>query len=329
MLLLLLPLPSSKPANSLQLHYWFEDESHTMDAVVQNKCEHEFLSIIKEIASSFNAEIIIETEPLTEGGLRRVFKIINKEESKKGTITTTIIVALATTLIVTPLGKISEKLIDKLFEDKELIEIDKDGKKLENEKLRLEIEELKEKSHKNTEQLNLNNVIRKRKSNFYEALEKYPKVNQVSFSITNDDRVFLSEDKKVIRNSFKQFILISDDLGPIEIDNAVIEIISPVLKIENYKWLGIYNGESVSFNMKSKEFKALVQKGEIKFVNGTTINCLLVIRKKIDNEGFEKIVGYDVVRVNSYFDNDKPIETIEGKNYRQKKEANIAQYKLF
>jgi hypothetical protein len=67
---MLLSLPQ-KPANSIQVHYWFGDESHTMDALVQNRCEYEFLGILKEIASSFNAEIIIETEPLTNGGLRR------------------------------------------------------------------------------------------------------------------------------------------------------------------------------------------------------------------------------------------------------------------
>lgn len=325
---MLLSLPQ-KPANSIQVHYWFGDESHTMDALVQNRCEYEFLGILKEIASSFNAEIIIETEPLTNGGLRRWFKIISKEENKKGTITTTIIVVLATTLIITPLGKIPEKLIDKIFEDKELLEIEKDGKKLQNEKLRLEIEELKQKSQRNTELLNHNNVIRKKKSNFYEALEKYPKVNEVSFNVASDDKVTLSEDKKVTRNNFKQYILVSDDLAPVEIDNAVLEIISPVLKKGNYKWMGIYNGESVPFNMKSKEFKTLVQTGEIKFVNGTSMNCFLVVRKKIDNEGLEKIVGYDVLRVNNYFENDKPIETPEGKHHRQKKEAERNQLNLF
>lgn len=89
-----------------------------MDAFVQNKCEYEFLGIIKEIASKIESEIIIETEPLADGGLKRLFKIVAKTENKKGTITTAIIVALATVLIVTPIGKITDKLIDKIFEEK-------------------------------------------------------------------------------------------------------------------------------------------------------------------------------------------------------------------
>jgi len=69
--------------NTLELHYWFDDKSHTMDANVQNKCEYDFLGVIKEIASTLNLEILIETEPLADGGIKRWFKIISKEESKK------------------------------------------------------------------------------------------------------------------------------------------------------------------------------------------------------------------------------------------------------
>src|SRR5690606_712848 len=131
------------------------------------------LGIIKEIASKFDAEIIIETEPLAEGGLKRWFKVVTKGENKNATITTAIIVSLATALFITPIGKVTEKIVEKIFEDSELLELEKEGKKLQNKKLKLEIEELKQKTEKNAEQLNHNNVIRKKKSNFYETLEKY------------------------------------------------------------------------------------------------------------------------------------------------------------
>jgi hypothetical protein len=122
---------------------------------------------------------------------------------------------------------------------------------------------------------------------------------------------------------------VSDDLEPIEKDEAIIEIISPVLKKGNYKWRGIYNGEPEEFNMKSNEFKTLIQNGEIEFKNGFSINCALTIRRKIDNEGNIKTVGYDVTRVNSHFLNGNPIETPEGKRYRKQKEADKLQLTLF
>ncbi len=312
--------------NTLELHYWFGDKTHTMDAVVQNRCEYEFLGVLKEIAATFNAEIIIETEPLADGGLKRWFKIISKEEDKKAIITTAIIVALATGILITPItttiSKVTEKLIEGIFEDKEL-------KGLEKEKLKLEIDKLKQETQKNQQLLNDNSVIKKKKSNFYETLEKYPKVSKVSFVIENENKNQVTEEKFVHRNNFKEFILVSDDLEPTEVDNAVIEIISPVLKKGNYKWMGMYNGTPIPFNMKSKEFKTLVQTSKIQFKNGTSINCFLVVRKKVDNEGLEKVVGYDVLRVNNYFENDKPIETPEGKNHRQKQEADKQQLKLF
>lgn len=312
--------------NTLELHYWFENESHTMDAVVQNRCEYEFLGVLKEIAATFNADVIIETEPLAEGGLRRWFKIIAKEENIKATITTAIIAALIAGVFITPITtsitKVTEKIIEEIFEDKEV-------KELEKEKLKLEVEKLRQEIQQNNQLLNQNNLIKKRKSNFYETLGNYPKVSKVSFAIEDDNKIQLSNDKCVLRKNFKEFILISDDLDPVEFDNAIIEIISPVLKKGNYKWMGIYNGISIPFNMKSTEFKTLIQTGDIQFKNGTSINCSLVIRKKIDNEGIEKVIGYDVLRVNNYFENDKPIETPEGKHHRQKKEADKLQMDLF
>ncbi len=312
--------------NAIELHYWFDDNTHLMDAIVQNKCEYEFLGIVKEIASIFKVQITIETEPLADGGLRRWFKIATKDENKKATITISIIIAIWTGVIVTPIttsiSKATEILIEKIFEDTEI-------KELEKEKLKLEIEKLRQETKSNTQLLDNNNIIKKKKSNFYDALEKYPKVEKVTFLITDKNKNDKLDERTILRNEFKKFILVSDDLDPTEVDNAVIEIISPVLKKGSYKWMGLYNGETISFSMKSKEFKTLIQTGEIKFKNGTSINCFLIIKKKIDNEGLEKISGIEVIRVNHYFENDKPIETPEGQKYRRKKEDEKLQLNLF
>jgi hypothetical protein len=52
-------------------------------------------------------------------------------------------------------------------------------------------------------------------------------------------------------------------------------------------------------------------------------------KKKVDNEGNIKTVGYDVFRVNSYFLNDNPTETSEGKRYKKQKDAEKMQLTLF
>lgn len=121
----------------------------------------------------------------------------------------------------------------------------------------------------------------------------------------------------------------SDDIEPENDENAIIEIVSPVLKKGNYKWTGIYNGTVISFSMKSNEFKTLVQTGKILFKNGSSINCHLIINKKINAEGEVHISSYEVVLVNHYFENDKPVETPEGKQKRQMNENKTKQLELF
>jgi hypothetical protein len=292
-----------------------------MDAFVQNKCENEFLGILRELALKFNSEVIVETEPIGEGGLRRWFKVISKEENKKGTITTAVIVALITVILTTPLSKGLEKVIDKIFEDTELHD-------LEKEKIKLEIEKLKQDLHKGEDEIENSVLIKKKKSNFYSYLQEYSKVSQFAI-VSQDDSKVTIEEKIVERKAFNEYILVSDELEPEEITEAVIEIISPVLKKGKYKWMGIYQGKVIPFIMRSNEFKALVQSGKIQFKNGTSINCHLVLNKNVDNEGLVKVHKYEVMLVNSYFENDKPIETPEGKRYRQKREADDSQYNMF
>lgn len=308
--------------NTLEIHYWFEDKSHSMNAVIQNRCEYEALGLIKEVSKILGVDIEIETEPFGEGGLRKWLKVIKKGEKKNATITTAVIVSLVTVLLTAPIAKITEKAIDKLFEDTELNDLQK-------EKLRLEIKKLRDDSQNNIEAIDFNSVIKKKKSNFYETLEKYPKVQKVSYKISDDLKKNQTQDLIIERTKFRNYILTSDELKPIEIENAIIEIISPVLKKGRYKWTGYYKRDIIHFSMKSNEFKTLVQTGNIEFKNGSSINCHLIINRKIDNEGIEKIYNYEVIRVNEYFENEKPIETKEGRKYRKKKEANEQQYNLF
>lgn len=302
-------------ANTIELHYLLKDESHLMDAYIHNKCEAEFLGVLKEIAAVFDAEILIETMPLGEGGLRKWFKIVAKEEGEKAIITTAVITAIITAVFITPMttliSNVTEKVIENVFEDDEIKDLEKENLKLENEKLKQEIKI-------NNEKLNSSYKIKKKRSNFYESINSLPKSVGVEFLVENDHHQTIIESNSVYKSDYKNFILTSDNIAPIENESANIEIISPVLKKGDYKWMGVFMNDAISFSMKSNEFKTLVQTGKIQFKNGTTINCHLLIRRKIDNEGAVKIVGYDILRVNEYFENDNPVETPEGKRHRQK-----------
>jgi hypothetical protein len=318
----------SKSTNILELHYWLDNDLHSMNAVVQNKCEAELLSIINEIATIFESEVVIETEPLGEGGIRRWFKLVSKNEKKNLSISVTVISTFAVTVLFTPIATAISKSVEIMIENVLEDDIEKESKELDNEEKKLKIEKLKLEILEKKKQIESSYKIQKRKSNFYEELEKEKKVNKVSFLIEDENRKPKLEEFHIVRNDFKNYILVSDKLEPITIENAVIEIITPVLKKGNYKWRGFYNDDVVSFNMKSNEFKTLVQTGKIEFKNGSSIDCVLEIENELDNEGNKKITAYNILRVNNYFDNDKPIETPEGKLHRQKLEADENQFKM-
>jgi hypothetical protein len=247
------------------------------------------------------------------------------------------------TPIGTSLSEISKQLIEKIFEDEEIkalqkeilkgnleyLREDMETKELEQKKIEEEIKNLRLDSELKMQQISANTIIPKKKSNFYDTLEKYKKIKQVSITIEDKNKKPILDESIVHRDRFNEFIIVSDILEPIKDENAIIEIISPVLKRGDYQWRGIYNGQILSFNMRSNEFKTLVQTGEIEFKNGTSINCLFEIKRKMDNNGNEIVIERNILRVNNYFVNDTPIETSEGRKHRQKQEADKRQLKLF
>lgn len=299
--------------NTLEVHYWFSDNSHTLDALIENRCEYELIGVIKEVGKILNYDLIIETEAVGEGGLRRWLRIAKDQEDKNATITTAIVTALVTLILVTPFSEITENVVDKWFEDKELTELQK-------EKLRLEVRKLKREEEKELSEIKNNHLIKKKRSNFYEKLEKVEKVEKVSFKVWDDAKENETKDEEIPKQKFRAYILSSDEIEPLEDENAIIEIVSPVLKKGNYKWSGYYKGEVISFAMKSNEFKELVQTGQVEFKNGSSIECNLMIKRKVNNEGLIIISRYEVTRVNKYFASDKPIETKEGRKHRVDKE---------
>ncbi len=302
--------------NTLELHYSFDNDICTMDAFVQNRCEYEFLGVLKEVVSIIGTRVTIETEASADGSVRKWFKIIGKEKSDIAIITRACVAALATGVFVTPITTsmpaVTQKVLEKIFEDPEFRELAKRNN---------DLEELRTKIIGKSEELNHNSVIKRKKSNFYAALKKYPRVRKVSFAIVDEDKNPFGDENSLEPDNFQEHILVRDDLEPTVVD-ATIEIISPVLKERNLKWVGIHNKKSISFRMKSEEFRKLVQEGDVQFRNGTTIDCTLEIRKKIDNEGVEKIVAYEVVRVNSFYDDNNPATKIPDNGSSPKKKNN-------
>jgi len=303
-----------------ELHYYFCDETHSMNAFVRNKCEVEVLAIISEISEIMGVSIQVESEALAEGGLRNKWKILG---DNSGAIS--VVIALSALAVsVYP-------------------HIDNENRNLEKEDLQLSIEERKHRLSLLKERiksggdfeslasdiLNEDYKVTTRRSNFYKHLNHYPKVSKVGVIRRDIDDSLLGEERVIERRDFNKFVLKTNKLPPNIDDKAIIEIVSPVLKSGKYQWKGIYNGKVIPFSMSDHAFKASVIHGEMSFQNGTVIKCVLEEALKLDEIGDIKSTGYTVTTVISKDDNGEWLETKQGINYEYSKKQRNNQGELF
>jgi hypothetical protein len=312
--------------SKLQFHYWFSDRTHTMDALVHNKCERELLELTKVVAKLCGLAIKMETEPSGKGGLKSWLTITAKSAKKtpaaKIALLNTLVAASVTTPNHASIGAVANILFDKMLAEKELNEE-------QREQLAREMAQLKSEASNLFPLLDQSSVVKKRRSNFYDLLRKYQKVKSISVTLTDDAKKTITEEQLVTRDIFKTFVVSSGVVAPQKIESAQIEIISPVLVTGRHKWKGMYNGAAIAFVMKSDDFMAMVQSGKVEFKSGSTITCTLEIEKKMNGVGVERITGYNILGVSSYSENGKAIETPEAKQKQKQHTANKKQLDLF
>lgn len=310
-----------KCSNYLENHYFFNDNSHTMDASVFNKCEYEILLLIKEIANELDVKdlITLEVMPLQEGGLVRWLKARSYSD-----------IMATLSLIISSVPIILSQI------PKELDELQVEKTKLEIQLLKQQISEM-DKNSKNNKELDIekevcnfvdsfsekmiqNPIIRKRVSNYYKALSDYDKIKEVSYSSYDKYKKPLNTPKTVHKNEFQSFIFEAREITDID-ENARIHIYAPSLVKGKHKWKGYYEkqGIVIDFSMLDKEFKESVEKGEIDFRNGSMIDGVLHTKIKFDEFDNEISRKYSILTVINKIDGDVFVETIQGKKYKQHK----------
>lgn len=297
-----------------------------MDALVHNKCERELLELTKAIAKVCGVSINMETEPLGKGGLKSWLTLTAKTPKKTPTTKIALVNLLVTASLTSSnpasLGEALSLLFEKLSEGKE-------DNKTAREQLKQELKALKTEASLVVQKLDQNAVVKKRRSTFYDLLRKYAKVKSFSIAFTDESKKMVLEEQLVERDSFKTFLLSSATVAPQVIEQAQIEIISPVLVKGRHKWKGMYEGAPISFVMKSDEFMTMVQTGKVEFKSGSTIACSLEIEKKLSSTGTERITGYNILHVSSYSENGKTIVTTEEKQKQKQQTVSKRQLDLF
>jgi hypothetical protein len=307
------------------LHYYFDDDSHLMDAVVRHRCEGEIIKIVGEISNALHIQFNPQTEAYVEGGLKEIWSFAKNNPYILGVLT----------------GVLINVLSNQINIDRELINLQKESLKLDIQEKKLNIFRLKKEiesgDYKIVSSISenlifiLNNdyrVIRSR-SDFYKNLYSYPKISKISSQQLDFNNHPISDPEVVEREQFENFILSTDELPPEIDENATIEVIAPVLKKGKYKWKGIYNCIPIDFYMKDKEFKQSIFRQEVLFANGISLQCVLEISRRMNEAGEIYISNYSVLTVVSYKLGNDIKETIQGKKYFKSKDYKDKLQKLF
>lgn len=304
--------------NEIEIHYYLPEGIHSADAYQIAKAENEFISLIKELGQLLEIDFKLETEALSEGGIRQKWKAFGKNSGQIGCL-------LAIVGIVIALRPQT---------DRELIELQKEESRLHIEYLKKQLEEASEEEPSEDEVIEAAKEasstikVTRRRSNFFQAIQREEKISAVSFSVLEDGAP-IREPTQIDRPEFPDYIALTGEL-PTELDeNAEIGIISPVLTKGRFKWKGEYGGQFIEFWIQDKKFKESVLRKQIEFHNGTAIKCVLEMKIKVDEIGDLSKAGYYVKVVKQVVDEGFEFTTESGRNYLAKKEYEKNQLNLF
>ena len=292
--------------DAISIHFETDNDQHFIDAFVEASCSTAFLEFARHLAKIYNCEIKVETAVLREGSVIKDFKILWKENS----VSKTFYASLLTLLFYNPCNHLLEKGIDRLFEDTELTELQKEA-------LRLEIEQRKS-------ELESCYSLVKKQSDFYKSASKDESIEGISLSVSSNNSHSGFRTPTIKRSSFDEYILDSNKLDPEINDAAIVIIDSPVISDKNYKWRGTYNGVPISFNIQDSEFLVKVRAGIYVFKAGMAIKCQLKCNRSINENGDIIASDYLVQEVYELISGVAIEITSAGKRKEQKKVQDIS-----
>lgn len=295
-----------KQEGQFLVHFYLDDGSHQMDALVLHACEGYVLDLFHEVGKLLDLDFRIETRAHPEGGLQVWLTLIGKHAIALGLIATVLGGLLAG-------GKwvVYERPLT--LQQQELNELTL--KKMRLELKRLETEsEAKAPATEATKSLNLEpppalsdvlpaleekqKVVRLR-SKFYEKLLDEQRAHAVGFATLH--RPFPNDEKVIRRDQFASFVLDAVDLPPQTFKKVEVEVVSPVLTRKTFKWRGIFDKEVVNFEITDTDFLGRVANKKVVFQNGTTLVCDLIVSFKENEVGDIVPRSYEAEKIHKHF----------------------------
>lgn len=290
-------------SNSLQFHYYFRDDSHSIDSILRNECEKEIIYIFKEISETLGLQLDLETLPTEEGGFKETWRFLGKNSAQ-----ISLIVAIAA-IVISRFPTENKELTTLQIEN---LKLDNELKRKELERLNLEFLQDDDEINQETvidsvELVNKNYKVSWRKSNLYKKLNSYQKVDYIDVARFQDEKP-IGTVRKVPKNEFSKFILRSDEIPKLELENAKIDVISPAIKRGKFRWKGFYDNNIINFLMNDFDFSNKVINGKIHFSNRYSIEVDMTQERKINQDGNIIVTNSVVSKVNASIEGENRIE---------------------
>lgn len=295
-------MDTDRENNSYELHYELADENcYIMNAEVESASTVTFLKAINYISNAVGVRLNIETTSLNQGSLIRYFRIVIEEKDEQGWLLYLIMILMKYSLFEKNAEHFNT-IFDSLTEE-------------EKEQLKSILGQ-KHITEKKLKSIPSDYAVIRYKANFFKKISSDKGIKSVTIGLGNDFSFDKNKGNRISSQDFKQYII---ELAPeeITINEAIVYIVSPVLiKGQKNKWKGIFEGESITFDLRSNEFKVKSQNGDVDFRSGSNIVCTLKYKKTIDEEGKEHKTDYRVTFVSKHGVDNNYEETLEGKKKR-------------
>jgi hypothetical protein len=207
--------------------------------------------------------------------------VLELEITGLGTLVNTVVAACVVASGQTSMGGMGKALLDSLAGNA--------SEEASKEQLQKEIHALKNEFANLLPLLDQSSVVKKRRSTFYDLLRNYQKVKSISVALTDETKKPITKEQLVAREEFKAFIISSNTVAPQVVENAEIEIISPVLMKGKHKWRGMYKGEPISFVMKSDLKPASFKADSISFFKRLIFDLIRLLVAALLTFGFALI----------------------------------------
>lgn len=297
-------------AKTLEIHYYLNNGSHAIDAKAFYACQQELVGLIDYVSKQLCVEVDIKTiVRKKEGGVIEYLSLASEHLPTVASVAIGVLVGIIAPGLKEGFKQFITHGVTQMQKSKEEKELD--ALRCKEEKLKLEkiISELEKEKTAPLTMPNNEGAIQRRRGKFYASAKSVDALKGIEFGFKDSP-----ESKKyiwnpgVLREEFDSFITAPTEIEPFEDDDALIEVVAPVLTKERKrsKWRGIYNNNKISFSILDKEFLQNVWSRKVVFSNGSSLQCILEINREVNEDGVIVPKDYRVVEVLDMSNNGTP-----------------------